>query len=66
MNLFPFIYGNYMLIDPMKRCIMESRGSVGFGLGWALAVGRIELTYSTRVWAKPGDVPAEFQLLFST
>lgn len=66
MNIFPFVYGNYILVNPTKFDFKgSSRGSVGFGLGWALNIGRIELIYSTRVFAKPGDVPAEFQLLFS-
>jgi hypothetical protein len=66
LNIFPFIYGNAIVIDPAKRDLKEVRGSFGFGLGWALNVGRIELCYATRVYGKPGDVPAELQLLFST
>jgi hypothetical protein len=43
LNLFPFIFGNYILINPLGFNFNESRGAVGFGIGWALNVGRIDL-----------------------
>jgi outer membrane protein assembly factor BamA len=69
-GLIPFIYGNLIVVDPLHtksaaHFQQQTRGSLGFGLGWNMAFGRIEFTYASRVFSKPGDVPAEFQILFA-
>lgn len=69
-GLVPFIYANAIGINPraMTRPVdyvrTQMRTSVGFGLGWSMALGRIEFSYASKVWSKPGDYPAEFQVLF--
>lgn len=69
-GLTPFIYGNMIVIDPLytksaDHFKQQMRGSAGFGLGWNMAFGRIEFSYASRVFTKPGDVSAEFQILFA-
>lgn len=69
-GLVPYIYANAIGINPlaMTRPVDYAktmvRTSVGFGLGWSMALGRIEFSYASKVWSKPGDYPAEFQVLF--
>ncbi|CAG9331805.1 unnamed protein product [Blepharisma stoltei] len=69
-GLVPYLYANMICEEPHKVTNLKTyfrekaRGSVGIGLGWVGAFGRIEFSYATHVWKKPGDVSAEFQVLF--
>lgn len=69
-GLVPYIYANMICEEPHKftsarQYISENaRGSVGIGLGWIGAFGRVEFSYASHVWKRPGDVSAEFQVLF--
>jgi outer membrane protein assembly factor BamA len=69
-GLTPFLYSNLIIVDPLhtksaSHFQKQARGSLGFGLGWNTAFGRVEFSYATRVFSKPGDVAAELQVLFA-
>mmetsp|Transcript_33877 Transcript_33877/g.59037 ORF Transcript_33877/g.59037 Transcript_33877/m.59037 type:complete len:423 (-) Transcript_33877:4-1272(-) len=69
-SLTPFVYSNLIVIDPLhtksaEHFKQQTRGSVGFGLGWNMAFGRIDFSYASKVYSKAGDVSAEFQVLFA-
>ncbi|CAG9311846.1 unnamed protein product [Blepharisma stoltei] len=69
-GLVPYIYANMICEEPHKFTNAKTyfkekaRGSFGIGLGWVGGFGRIEFSYASHVWKKPGDVSAEFQVLF--
>jgi len=58
LGLVPFAYGNLILRERL-------RGSLGFGIAYSSRFGKVELVYSAKVWKQPGDLSAEFQVLFS-
>mmetsp|Transcript_6851 Transcript_6851/g.10103 ORF Transcript_6851/g.10103 Transcript_6851/m.10103 type:complete len:428 (+) Transcript_6851:11-1294(+) len=69
-GLTPFIFGSLNCVDlenseSPRDCLKNhTRGAAGFGLRFSTRFGVVELTYSSKVWSKPGDVTAEFQILF--
>lgn len=69
LGLVPFVYGNLALVDPIKMksyesAVNETRGSYGIGLGYNSTRGRIELSYTTRSFSKPGDLAGEIQVTY--
>ena len=67
MGISPFVYGNLICLEPSLKVdeVKEKvRGSVGFGLGWNSSFGRLEFSFASKVWTRPGDISAEFQILF--
>lgn len=68
-GMTPFVYASLYTVNPASlasaQLIQATRGAVGFGLGWNTIFGRVEFAYASKVWSKPGDVPAEFSVLFS-
>lgn len=70
LGLVPFVYGNLVLPDPLKmkfsydNAVNEARGSYGVGLGYNSTRGRIEISYNTRTFSKPGDLVGEIQVTY--
>jgi hypothetical protein len=64
LHVAPFVYGNLVLADPLKMkfsyddAVNEVRGSYGVGLRINTFLGRIEISYTTRTFSKPGDLVA--------
>lgn len=68
-GITPFLYANLILVNPTLQSAEQlratMRGSVGFGATWNLLFGKVEFAYASKVWSKPGDVPAEFSVRYS-
>jgi len=67
LNLFsltPFLYANLFATNS-NIGTPQLRGSCGLGLEWITHFGHVELSYAARVVSKPGDLPAQVQILLS-
>lgn len=70
-NVVPFLYGNLFHLDPIKKFTTKTfglnqlRGSFGFGIQFNLPIGKIEISSAIYTWKRPGDVSADFQLIFN-
>lgn len=58
-GMVPFLYVNSVYL-PASTFYSSLRGSLGFGVGWNLAIGRLEFSYASKVWKQPGDFSVDF------
>lgn len=63
-GIHPFLFASAAYLQESSSFKSNTRAAAGFGAKLMLPFGYLEFVYSSKVWAQPGDCPAEFQIFF--